>query len=100
MVRTYKIKGEFGLWEKLKPVINRKGVVGAREYTEEVAFEGLDAAFSVVDAVVFGRAKVIGYELRCEEIQQGRRFFIVEDLDFELVSEIAKEVVGGQVGGA
>ncbi len=60
-----------------------------------MAFEGLDGAFGVVDAVFFGRDKVIGDELRSEEIQQNRRFFVVEDLDFKLVSETAKELVGG-----
>ncbi len=59
------------------------------------SFEFLNGTFSVVGAVVFGRDKVIGDELRGEEIQQGRRFFIVEVLDFKLVSEIAKELVGG-----
>jgi hypothetical protein len=60
-----------------------------------VAFEGLDGAFGVVGAVVFERDKVIGDELRGEEVQQSGRFFVVKDLDFKLVSEIAKELVGG-----
>ncbi len=60
-----------------------------------MTFEGLDGAFGFVGAVGFGRDKVIGDELRGDEIQQSRRFFVVEDLDFKLVSEIAKELVGG-----
>ena len=43
---------------------------------------------------------MIGDELRGEEVQQSGRFFVVKDLDFKLVSEIAKELVGREVGGA
>jgi hypothetical protein len=38
VIGTHEIKGEFGLWKKLRPVINWEGGVDASEYTEEVAF--------------------------------------------------------------
>ncbi len=44
MIGTHEVEGEFCLWKKLGPVINGEGGVGAREYTEEVTFEGLDGA--------------------------------------------------------
>lgn len=69
VIRTHEVESEFCLWKKLGPVINREGGVGAREYTEEVAFECLDGAFGVVGAVVFGRDEVVGDELRREEVQ-------------------------------
>ncbi len=37
---------------------------------------------------------MVGDLLRGEEIHKGRRFFIVEDLNFKFVSEVAKKMVG------
>jgi hypothetical protein len=56
-----------------------------------VAFQIL---FSVFGSVLFRRDEVVGDLLRGEEIHKGRRFFIVEDLNFKFVSEVAKKMVG------
>jgi hypothetical protein len=60
-----------------------------------VSFASLDRAFDVVGAVLFGGNEVVDDVLGGEEIQKGRRHFVVEDLNFEFVTEITEDLVGG-----
>jgi hypothetical protein len=65
-----------------------------------VTSEGLNGPFGSVGAFLDGRYELVYYVLRVEVGQQGRRNFIVEHLNANVVPEFAKECVGKRVGGA
>ncbi len=46
-----------------------------------------------------GRDEVVDDVLRLEELEEGRGRFVVKDLNFEVMAEVSKEVVGGEVSG-
>jgi hypothetical protein len=46
-------------------------------------------------ALLFGGNEVVDDLLGGEEVQKGRRLFVVEDLNFEFVTEVAEELVRG-----
>ncbi len=64
-----------------------------------MSFEGLDRSFCSVGALVVGGYKVVGHGLGCEEIEDGLRLFIIEDLNTKMVTARPKEVIGGRICG-
>jgi hypothetical protein len=60
-----------------------------------VSIGGLDRSFCSVGALVVGGYKVVGHGLGREEIEEGPRLFITEDLNAKKVTARPKEVIGG-----
>ncbi len=68
--------------------------------TEEVPTKSLNGAFCGVGAFLVGGDQLVGNVLCVEVGEEGRRSFVVEDLDFDLVSKLTEERVCGGIGGA
>ncbi len=69
--------------------------------TEEVPTKSLNGAFCGVGAFLVGRDQLVGDVLCVEVGEEGhRRSFVVQDLDFDLVSKLTEERVCGGVSSA
>ena len=68
--------------------------------TEEVPTKSLSGAFCGVGAFLVGGDQLVGNVLCVEVGEEGRRSFVVKDLDFDLVSKLPEERVCGGVSSA
>ncbi len=71
-----------------------------REDAEKMPFESLDTAFRGVRLFLVGWDVVMDHVLGREEIEKGSGSFVIEDLNFEMVSELTEEEIGREVSGA
>ncbi len=74
--------------------------MGRREDAEKMPFESLDTAFRGVRSFLVGWDVVMDHVLGREEIEKGSGSFVIEDLNFEAVTELTEEEVGREVSGA
>ncbi len=68
--------------------------------TEEVPAKSLYGAFCGVGAFLVWGDQLVGNVLCVEVGEEGRRSFVVKDLDFDLVSKLPEERVCGGIGSA
>jgi hypothetical protein len=88
------------LGKKFGPVIDGERWMGGREDAEKMPFEGWDTAFRGVRSFLVGWDVVMDDVLGREKIEKGSRSFVIEDLNFEMVTELTEEEVGHEVSGA
>ncbi len=94
------IECHFGLGKKFVPVVDGERWMGRREDAEKMPFESLDTAFRGVRSFLVGWDVVMDHVLGREEIEKGSGSFVIEDLNFEMVTELTEEEVGREVSGA
>jgi hypothetical protein len=88
------------LGKKFVPVVDWERWMCRREDAEKMPFESLDTAFRGVRSFLVGWDVVMDHVLGREEIEKGSGSFVIEDLNFEMVTELTEEEVGREVSGA